>query len=60
MTIQLENKLVTIVRILFSKTVFNVLIIVWFAMGSNTKWATLSQEVIRRMKNTSQRVCGAV
>ena len=29
-------------------------------MGSNTKWATLSQEVIRRMKNKSQRVCGTV
>ena len=30
------------------------------AMGANTKWATLSQEVIRRMKNTSQRVCGTI
>ena len=30
------------------------------AMGSNTKWATLTQEVIRRMKNTSRRVCEAV
>ena len=30
------------------------------AMGSNTKWATLSQEMIRRMKNTSQRIFGAV
>ena len=29
-------------------------------MGANTKWATLSQEVIRRMKNTSQRVCGTI
>ena len=30
------------------------------AMGENTEWATLSQEVLRRMKNTSQRVCGTI
>ena len=30
------------------------------AMGANTKWSTLSQEIIRRMKNTSQRVCNTI
>ena len=30
------------------------------AMGANTKWATLSQEIIRHMKNKSQRVCKTI
>ena len=30
------------------------------AMDANTKWSTLSQEIICRMKNTSQRVCNTI
>ena len=30
------------------------------AIGENTKWSTLSQEIIRLMKNTSQRACKTI